>query len=368
MRSARVEPLAPSERLRKPLHEVTFKEKKARSYGAASSHEPGAGCWPFFRARRGRPGSSDQHNASTKSTQRCERKLEEALRILRGLSIGPAAADGLDAAIALVSAAATDLAVPADAIDWNSELEQMDDEVQEYLAVTTGRRGTRKLLHSPSQVVLGDAPAAADGVDGASLWVMPAAVAHGVSGAIVAELAAKSMPEALLARARASLDDWNNDVLGLHADSGGHAMLLIGEALFECHGLYEGCNLDRDVVRAFLLGVEAGYGGNPYHNAAHGTDVALSLHLFLTRCRLAGRLSKTQTLAAIVGALVHDFNHPGTTNAHEAKVSTSRALAHSDRSILERHHLHSTFALLARHPSLDLFADLHPEARGEVRA
>jgi len=70
------------------------------------------------------------------------------------------------------------------------------------------------------------------------------------------------------------------------------------------------------------------------------------VHLFLSRLGFLERLTAVQRLAALVGAIVHDFRHPGTTNAHEIKVRTPRATLHSDASVLERHHLASAFAVL----------------------
>jgi len=148
-------------------------------------------------------------------------------------------------------------------------------------------------------------------------------------------------------------------------------MLVIGEALLYRHNLISHFSLDRHVVRRFLLAAEAAYANekaaNLYHNAVHGADVALTMHLFLTKFGQVERLTKTQLLAVLIAALMHDFNHPNTTNAHEAKIGSERARIHSDSSILERHHLHSTFTLLS-YQQLDIFAPLSPEDRREVRA
>ena len=62
----------------------------------------------------------------------------------------------------------------------------------------------------------------------------------------------------------AALHGWDGDVLALHELSGGHAMLLVGHALFVHHGLYEALHLDRLTVRRFRLALEAAYGvGQP---------------------------------------------------------------------------------------------------------
>lgn len=48
---------------------------------------------------------------------------------------------------------------------------------------------------------------------------------------------------------------------------------------------------------------------------------------------------QVEVLAAIIGAICHDFNHPGTNNSFEVKLGTERSVRHSDTSVLERHHL-----------------------------
>ena len=155
-------------------------------------------------------------------------------------------------------------------------------------------------------------------------------------------------------------------MIALNEQSGGHALLVMTLALLDHHNLFEELNLDRATMTRFLRAIEAGYGNNKYHNSMHGADVALSTHLFFHKFGLIGRLSKIEIFSGIIGAVVHDFNHPGTTNAHESRALTDRAICHSDISTLEAHHLQSTFALLQQ-PGLDIFETLKPEVKSECR-
>jgi hypothetical protein len=187
-----------------------------------------------------------------------------------------------------------------------------------------------------------------------SLWVQPEAMAMALSG----ELFEKPLTISDSARvdALACLGTWDYDTLALQEASAGHALLLVGEALFEWHKLHEPCHVDRAVLHRFLRALEACYGDHEYHNPMHGADVALGVHHFIVNFGLTARLTKLELLAALVGALVHDFNHPGTNNGHEMRARTERARTHTD-AILERHHLHSTFTLLAT-PGFDLFGEM----------
>lgn len=142
------------------------------------------------------------------------------------------------------------------------------------------------------------------------------------------------------------VDLWTFDVLSLQEASRGHALYLLGLAVFERHNLLKACRIDMRAFERFLLRMEHGYGANPYHNSMHGADVLMTTHLFLSKYGFLERLSSLELLASLLGALMHDFNHPGTTNAHEAKLHSARAIIYSDSSILERHHLASSFELL----------------------
>ena len=57
--------------------------------------------------------------------------------------------------------------------------------------------------------------------------------------------------------------------------------------------------------------MERDYGSNPYHCSIHAADVLLSVHLFLTQFGMTEILTDLEMLAALLGAIMHDFNHPG---------------------------------------------------------
>jgi len=166
---------------------------------------------------------------------------------------------------------------------------------------------------------------------------------------------------------RDALDGWGGDVLKIEEASKGHALYFVAMAIFTEHNLIELCDIELSALQDFLLRLEHNYGANEYHNSMHGCDVMLHVHVFLMTYRLHKRLTKVQLLAALLGALIHDFNHPGTSNAFEVKVSTVLALTYSDQSVLEFHHLASSFALL-RVKGYDILSGLSAEEYRAVRA
>jgi len=64
-----------------------------------------------------------------------------------------------------------------------------------------------------------------------SLWVLPEAMAMALSGELFDE--PLTISDSARADAMACLDTWDYDTLALQEASGGHALLLVGEALFE---------------------------------------------------------------------------------------------------------------------------------------
>ena len=77
--------------------------------------------------------------------------------------------------------------------------------------------------------------------------------------------------------------------------------------------------------------------------------------------------SSLDALACYFAAMIHDFNHPGTTNPHETKMQSLLAINFSDQSVLERHHLASAFAVL-KTKGYDILSGLSNEDYRTVRA
>jgi hypothetical protein len=138
--------------------------------------------------------------------------------------------------------------------------------------------------------------------------------------------------------------DWDYDVLQLDEASHGHALSILFLHLLDERNLVDPLGLDRPKLLAFVATIEKEYGSNPYHSHAHGADVLLGMALYLEP--YIKLLAPWQQFAALFAAACHDFNHPGTTNAHDIKISSRWAIRYHDESVLESHHLSCTFQIL----------------------
>lgn len=249
------------------------------------------------------------------------------------------------------------------------------------------------------------APAAASAPAPAPAPAQPPALAQAPSASWFAAWLSKpthwpsAAPELAHSLSTAVLDV-TYDVDALDDATSGRCLTCIFEEVLTRQRLLErltadGLAVDVPKLRTFLRHLETSYGGvrgelgNAYHNRKHAADVALTLHRFLAdpsghviapasgaaaplgassapsrasppavRCAtgapassstaVAAGLSALDEFAALIAAAVHDYNHPGTGNAHEIKVDSPLAIRYHDRSVLEAHHLASAFSELLR--------------------
>ncbi|XP_033114021.1 calcium/calmodulin-dependent 3',5'-cyclic nucleotide phosphodiesterase 1A-like isoform X2 [Anneissia japonica] len=145
-----------------------------------------------------------------------------------------------------------------------------------------------------------------------------------------------------------TIDDWNFDVFKLNEESDNHALKYTAYELFTRYDLINKFKMPSSALHAFLDVMEAGYQRyrNPYHNHIHAADVLQTVHHIIVKMGLVHWLSDLEILAALLAALIHDYEHTGTSNAFHANASTNAALLYNDRAVLENHHISSTFRIL----------------------
>mmetsp|Transcript_13808 Transcript_13808/g.36201 ORF Transcript_13808/g.36201 Transcript_13808/m.36201 type:complete len:508 (+) Transcript_13808:189-1712(+) len=286
-----------------------------------------------------------------------ESPMEQALAILRPIAAEQADDDGnspLQEVIDIIEANAANFAV-----DMKDELDRLeekgtevDSDVRAYLMETAGDTESAE-LEMPNwgdfRKIIGrvaeDEEAEKDGK---------------VQAAPVPTIELAPPPD-LLTKAKL---DWDYDVGYLDSEAKGRGLSMLFLHLLDERGLVNTLDFDRPKLLDFIRAIETDYGDNPYHSRVHGADVLLGMHLFIQP--FAKVLSPWQHFAALFAAACHDFNHPGTTNAHEIKVSSERALKYHDDSVLESHHLEQTFRKLLE-PRYNFMAHCSREMYVDVR-
>jgi len=85
---------------------------------------------------------------------------------------------------------------------------------------------------------------------------------------------------------------------------------------------------------------------NPYHNNLHAVDVTQSVHFMLYHLGFASWLTDLEIFAILIAAIIHDFQHTGTTNNFHVMSGSETAILYNDRAVLENFHLSSAFKII----------------------
>ncbi|CAM9974154.1 unnamed protein product, partial [Phaeothamnion confervicola] len=123
----------------------------------------------------------------------------------------------------------------------------------------------------------------------------------------------------------------------------------------------------------YIIQIEAGYGAgegkgtvNTYHNRRHAADVTQAVHYFMKTCGLAPSLTDIETISLVFSAIVHDFKHPGRSNAFLIKTQSELALVYNDTSILENFHVSEAFRVM-RQDRCNFMRDVDPATIRSIR-
>ena len=90
----------------------------------------------------------------------------------------------------------------------------------------------------------------------------------------------------------------------------------ISSYIFASTGLFSKIKYDK--FEAFINEVAKGYKrDNPYHTDLHAADVLQTCHIYLKHAEIKKRLrlDDTDHSALLISCIIHDYKHPGVTNA-----------------------------------------------------
>ncbi|RLU15111.1 hypothetical protein DMN91_012998 [Ooceraea biroi] len=145
-----------------------------------------------------------------------------------------------------------------------------------------------------------------------------------------------------------TLDDWSFDLFSLNEAALGTPVKYLGYDLLNRYGMIHKFKVSPAVLECFLGRVEEGYcrHQNPYHNNLHAADVAQTMHYILCQTGLMNWLTDLEIFATLVAAIIHDYEHTGTTNNFHVMSGSDTALLYNDRAVLENHHISASFRIL----------------------
>ncbi|XP_030556532.1 calcium/calmodulin-dependent 3',5'-cyclic nucleotide phosphodiesterase 1 isoform X7 [Drosophila novamexicana] len=165
-----------------------------------------------------------------------------------------------------------------------------------------------------------------------------------------------------------NLDDWTFDVFALTEAASGQVIKYVAYDLLNRYGAMHKFKIAPGVLETFLHRVEEGYCRfrNPYHNNLHAVDVMHTMHYCLCNTGLMNWLTDLEIFASLLAALLHDFEHTGTTNNFHVMSGSETALLYNDRAVLENHHVSASFRLM-REDDANILSHLSREEYKELR-
>ncbi|KAK1891300.1 cGMP-inhibited 3'5'-cyclic phosphodiesterase B [Dissostichus eleginoides] len=207
--------------------------------------------------------------------------------------------------------------------------------------------------------------------------------------------------EALMER----MNTWNFQIFDLVDRTGGKTgriLSYVTYTLFQDTCLFEIFKIPVREFMSYFCALESGYRDIPYHNRVHATDVLHAVWYLTTRqipgfqqihsehvtgsdtdsdsgispgrvsyassksssisddsygC-LAWNIPALELMALYVAAAMHDYDHPGRTNAFLVATNASQAVLYNDRSVLENHHAASAWSLYLSRPEFNFLVNL----------
>ncbi|XP_071756768.1 cGMP-inhibited 3',5'-cyclic phosphodiesterase 3A-like [Centroberyx gerrardi] len=199
------------------------------------------------------------------------------------------------------------------------------------------------------------------------------------------------------------LNSWNFPIFSLMEKTHGKTGCILSQVsyrLFEDTGLFETFKIPVREFMNYFHALENGYRDIPYHNRIHATDVLHAVWYLTTQpvpglptlltengthtdsengitpgatgflvskicsvleagyASLAGLIPALELMALYVAAAMHDYDHPGRTNAFLVATSAPQAVLYNDRSVLENHHAASAWNLFMSRPEYNFLANL----------
>lgn len=162
-----------------------------------------------------------------------------------------------------------------------------------------------------------------------------------------------------------NINDWNLSILDLDTLS----LVTVVRDIFNHMGIFKRYQVEMQCFVDFVWTINYFYSrnANPFHNFYHGVTVAHSAFYFLENVSVFDNLlTDDEKFAFVVGALGHDLDHRGRSNAFEINTSSQLAIRYHDISPLEQHHAAILFKILTS-PRTNLMQKVNPVKSSSIR-
>ncbi|CAF0928461.1 unnamed protein product [Rotaria sordida] len=145
-----------------------------------------------------------------------------------------------------------------------------------------------------------------------------------------------------------TINEWTFDVFSVNEFTNGQSLRYVGFELMQRYNLPNKLHISINALQNFLEQMESGYSKyrNPYHNLIHAADVLQTTYQIIYNSGLMNWLNDHELFAMFIAAIIHDFEHTGTSNNFHIQSRSDVALIYNDRAVLENHHVSAAFRLM----------------------
>ncbi|EDO40948.1 predicted protein, partial [Nematostella vectensis] len=153
---------------------------------------------------------------------------------------------------------------------------------------------------------------------------------------------------------------------------GPNEMVRLLEYMYHDLDLVSEFKINVNVLRRFLMCIQANYRNNPFHNFSHCFCVtqmaksSLQMYGIIHLCNLKQLISSFDILILMTACVCHALDHPGYNNTNQINAQTEIAIRYNDTSPLENHHAATAFDILSQ-PEYNIFANLPEEMFTKIR-
>uniref|UniRef100_A0A158R402 Phosphodiesterase n=1 Tax=Syphacia muris TaxID=451379 RepID=A0A158R402_9BILA len=165
------------------------------------------------------------------------------------------------------------------------------------------------------------------------------------------------------------ISEWAFPIFDFGEQNKTTALSKIAYAIFKQYDLFRIFKIPLVKFFNFFHALERGYWDVPYHNRFHAADVmhgcyyltyhpvkpkfgcmdnTSSLSADAFSMPIADSMSTLELMALYTAAAMHDYDHPGRTNAFLVASEDRKAILYNDRSVLENHHAAESWKLLCK--------------------
>ncbi|CAF1425751.1 unnamed protein product [Adineta steineri] len=174
-------------------------------------------------------------------------------------------------------------------------------------------------------------------------------VAQAIRAGIMVDSCARNI-SAISAVIQQTINEWTFDVFSVNEFTNGQCLRYVGFELMQRYNLPNKLRIPVTALQNFLEQMEMGYSKyrNPYHNLIHAADVLQTIYqiIYNSGLMVENWLTDHELFATFIAAIIHDFEHTGTSNNFHIQSRSDVALTYNDRAVLENHHVSAAFRLL----------------------